>query len=203
MHIHRIDIDPLNLEIDKSILSIHHQPFLFMIQWEYCITSKWWFSTFSSTTCLKRYDVIKSFWCHHSWEQTNLDTTALLYNDRNLFGKSDVSVAELQSFSFPIWSWVESHDRNQRRNGFSVPSSYAKNQLDLHHCFLERPFVSLSYSLFCHSSPIHLCLGKDQQIHTLKTFLHTPVFRECSGSDLWCFGSNLDHWHFVDSKSTR
>ena len=52
---------------------------------------------------------------------------------------------------------------------------------------------SLSYSFFCHSSPIDLCLGKAQQLHTLKTFLHIPVFRECSGSSLRCFGSNLDH----------
>lgn len=83
-----------------------------------------------------------------------------------------------------------------------MPSSCVKNQLDLHHWFLERPFLSLLFfvlSFFSNSSK----LGQSSADYTLNTFLHIPVFWECSGSDLWYFGSNLDHWHFVDSKSTR
>lgn len=90
--------------------------------------------------------------------------TVLLYNDSNLLGKSDISVAVQL---FPIWSWVESDDQIQRDQWFFSAFFLCQEPVGFASLFPWKAF-SLSYSLFCRSSPIHLCLDKAQQIHTLK-----------------------------------
>lgn len=120
-------------------------------------------SIFSSTNCLIRYDIIGSIRCCHPWEQKSLHITALLYNNRSFFGKTDVSVPEVQVlFNFQCGPELKDMTLGVRRfrqiNGFSVPSSCVRNQLNLYHYVsLKGLFLSLLFfvlSFFSNSSTL-------------------------------------------------
>ena len=127
--------------------------------------------------------------------------TVLLYNDSNLLGKSDISVAVQL---FPIWSWVESDDQIQRDQWFFSAFFLCQEPVGFASLF---PWKAFSLSLILCSVALLQFIyawAKLSRFTPWKDyFLHIPVFWECPGSDWWCFGSILDHWHFDDAKFTR
>lgn len=68
------------------------------------------------------------------------------------------------------------------------------------------PWKAFSFSLILCSvillQFIYTC-AKLSRLHPKYISSHSCVLRMLREWSLWCFGSNLDHWHFVDSKSTR
>lgn len=95
---------------------------------------------------------------------------------------------QLQFSCFQSGPELKAMARFREINGFSVLSSCVKNQLDLHHCFLERPFLSLLFfvlSLFSNSS----MLGQSSaDSHPEKIFFFTFL---CSGNAQGVIGDAL------------
>ena len=91
--------------------------------------------------------------------------TVLLYNDSNLLGEiTHFSCSSVVSNLVLSWKrWPDS----ERSMVFQCFLPVSRTSWICITVSLKSLF-SLSYSLFCRSSPIHLCLGKAQQIHTLK-----------------------------------